>query len=135
LRRLQEERNSAIIFITHDLGVIAQMAHYVTVMYLGVVVEQGPVDDIFHAQSTRTRRRCWKSIPSIDMTARADLPTISGSIPHPFNRPRAARSTRAAPASWRASATRRRPRCKLLAARSVSPASSTTTYPAVEASA
>ena len=48
LRRLQEERNAAIIFITHDLGVIAQMADYVTVMYLGLVMEQGPVDDIFH---------------------------------------------------------------------------------------
>ncbi len=87
LRRLQEERNSAIIFITHDLGVIAQMAHYVTVMYLGVVVEQGPVDDIFHNPKHPYTQALLKSIPSIDMTARADLPTIKGSIPHPFNRP------------------------------------------------
>lgn len=87
LRRLQEERNSAIIFITHDLGVIAQMAHYVTVMYLGVVVEQGSVDDIFHRPKHPYTQALLKSIPSIDMAARADLPTISGSIPHPFNRP------------------------------------------------
>ncbi|MCU0510516.1 MAG: ABC transporter ATP-binding protein [Anaerolineae bacterium] len=87
LRRLQEERNSAIIFITHDLGVIAQVAHYVTVMYLGVVVEQGPVDDIFHNPKHPYTQALLKSIPSIDMTARADLPTIKGSIPHPFNRP------------------------------------------------
>jgi oligopeptide/dipeptide ABC transporter ATP-binding protein len=87
LRRLQEERNSAIIFITHDLGVIAQMADYVTVMYLGVVVEQGPVDDIFHNPKHPYTQALLKSIPSIDMTARADLPTIKGSIPHPFNRP------------------------------------------------
>jgi peptide/nickel transport system ATP-binding protein len=87
LRRLQEERNSAIIFITHDLGVIAQMAHYVTVMYLGVVVEQGPVDDIFHNPKHPYTQALLKSIPSIDMMARADLPTIKGSIPHPFNRP------------------------------------------------
>jgi peptide/nickel transport system ATP-binding protein len=87
LRRLQEERNSAIIFITHDLGVIAQMAHYVTVMYLGVVVEQGPVDEIFHNPKHPYTQALLKSIPSIDMTARADLPTIKGSIPHPFNRP------------------------------------------------
>ena len=38
----------SIIFITHDLGVIAQIADYVVVMYLGRVVETGPVDDIFH---------------------------------------------------------------------------------------
>jgi peptide/nickel transport system ATP-binding protein len=87
LRRLQQERNSAIIFITHDLGVIAQMADYVTVMYLGVVVEQGPVDDIFHRPKHPYTQALLKSIPSIDMAARADLPTISGSIPHPFNRP------------------------------------------------
>src|SRR5678815_5917402 len=49
LRDLQARYNTAIIFITHDLGVIAQMASYVVVMYLGRVMEEGPVDDIFHA--------------------------------------------------------------------------------------
>ena len=88
LRRLQRERNSAIIFITHDLGVIAQMADYVTVMYLGLVVEQGPVDLIFHNPRHPYTRALLESIPSIDMTPRANLPTISGSIPHPFNRPK-----------------------------------------------
>ncbi len=88
LRRLQEERNSAIIFITHDLGVIAQMADYVTVMYLGLVVEQGPVDLIFHNPKHPYTRALLESIPSIHMTPRASLPTISGSIPHPFNRPK-----------------------------------------------
>jgi oligopeptide/dipeptide ABC transporter ATP-binding protein len=88
LRRLQEERNSAIIFITHDLGVIAQMADYVTVMYLGLVVEQGPVDLIFHNPKHPYTKALLESIPSIHMTPRADLPTISGSIPHPFNRPK-----------------------------------------------
>lgn len=87
LRRLQEERNSAIIFITHDLGVIAQMADYVTVMYLGLVMEQGTVDDIFHNPKHPYTRALLESIPSIHMTPRAELPTITGSIPHPFNRP------------------------------------------------
>jgi len=87
LRRLQEERNSAIIFITHDLGVIAQMADYVTVMYLGLVMEQGPVDKIFHEPKHPYTRALLESIPSIHTTPRQDLPTISGSIPHPFNRP------------------------------------------------
>jgi peptide/nickel transport system ATP-binding protein len=88
LRRLQQERDSAIIFITHDLGVIAQMADYVTVMYLGLVVEQGPVDAIFHNPKHPYTRALLESIPSIHMTPRANLPTISGSIPHPFNRPK-----------------------------------------------
>ena len=88
LRQLQEKRNAAIIFITHDLGVIAQVAHYVMVMYLGLVMEQGPVDDIFHAPKHPYTQALLRSIPSIDSTPREALPTISGSIPHPFNKPR-----------------------------------------------
>ena len=87
LRRLQQERNSAIIFITHDLGVIAQMADFVTVMYLGLVMEQASVDDIFHNPKHPYTKALLESIPSIHTTPRVDLPTISGSIPHPFNRP------------------------------------------------
>jgi oligopeptide/dipeptide ABC transporter ATP-binding protein len=87
LRRLQQERNSAIIFITHDLGVIAQMADFVTVMYLGLVMEEGPVDRIFHDPKHPYTQALLESIPSIHSAPRADLPTISGSIPHPFNRP------------------------------------------------
>ncbi len=87
LRRLQEERNAAIIFITHDLGVIAQMADYVTVMYLGLVMEQGPVDAVFHAPRHPYTQALLRSIPSVESAPRVKLPTISGSIPHPFNRP------------------------------------------------
>jgi peptide/nickel transport system ATP-binding protein len=88
LRRLQQDRNSAIIFITHDLGVIAQMADYVMVMYLGLVMEEGPVDEIFHAPKHPYTQALLRSIPTITMTPRVNLPTISGSIPHPFNKPR-----------------------------------------------
>ncbi|MCC6191253.1 MAG: ABC transporter ATP-binding protein [Anaerolineales bacterium] len=87
LRELQARRNSAIIFITHDLGVIAQMADYVMVMYLGLVMEQGPVDDIFHAPKHPYTQALLRSIPSVNSTPRAALPTVSGSLPHPFNRP------------------------------------------------
>ena len=78
----------AIMFITHDLGVIAEMADDVVVMYLGKVVEQGPVDTIFHAPQHPYTQALLQSIPSVDAAARTHLPTISGSIPHPFNRPR-----------------------------------------------
>ena len=87
LRELQRERNSAIIFITHDLGVIAQMARFVMVMYLGLVMEQGPVDDIFHAPKHPYTQALLRSIPSVSSQPRVSLPTISGSIPHPFNKP------------------------------------------------
>jgi peptide/nickel transport system ATP-binding protein len=88
LRNLQQQRNAAIIFITHDLGVIAQMASYVMVMYLGLVVEQGLVDDIFHAPKHPYTQALLRSIPSVNSTPRVELPTISGSIPHPFNKPK-----------------------------------------------
>ena len=87
LRELQRKHGTAIIFITHDLGVIAQMANDVAVMYLGRVVEQGPVDAIFHAPKHPYTRALLRSIPSIAAETRVALPTISGTLPHPFNRP------------------------------------------------
>ena len=87
LRDLQRKYGMAIIFITHDLGVIAQMANQVVVMYLGRVVEQGPVDAIFHAPKHPYTRALLRSIPSIAGETQTALPTISGTLPHPFNRP------------------------------------------------
>jgi peptide/nickel transport system ATP-binding protein len=87
LRDLHRRHRTAILFITHDLGVIAQIAHYVVVMYLGRVMEQGPVDDIFHAPKHPYTRALLRSIPSLQATPRVRLPIITGSIPHPFNRP------------------------------------------------
>jgi peptide/nickel transport system ATP-binding protein len=87
LRDLQAKYNTAIIFITHDLGVIAQMASYVIVMYLGRVMEEGPVDDIFHAPKHPYTRALLRSIPSLYGQTRVALPVISGALPHPFNRP------------------------------------------------
>jgi peptide/nickel transport system ATP-binding protein len=87
LRELQERNGMAIMLITHDLGVIAEMADDVVVMYLGRVVEEGPVDDIFHAPKHPYTRALLRSIPTVQSTPRRQLPTISGSIPHPYNRP------------------------------------------------
>ncbi len=87
LRRLQQEHNMSIIFITHDLGVIAQIADYVVVMYLGRIVESGPVDDIFHNPQHPYTIALLESIPTIHSKSKEFLPTIEGSIPHPFNRP------------------------------------------------
>ena len=87
LRELQRNYDTAIIFITHDLGVIAQMAHFVVVMYLGSVMEEGPVDEIFHAPNHPYTKALLRSIPSLYGEARSSLPVISGALPHPFNRP------------------------------------------------
>ena len=87
LRELQQRNGMAIMLITHDLGVIAEMADEVVVMYLGRVVEQGPVDDIFHNPKHPYTQALLRSIPSVQAAPRSRLTTISGSIPHPFNRP------------------------------------------------
>jgi peptide/nickel transport system ATP-binding protein len=87
IRRLQQERGLAVILITHDMGVIAEMADDVVVMYLGHEVEKGPVDAIFHAPRHPYTRSLLRSIPSVLAEPRARLATISGSIPHPFARP------------------------------------------------
>ena len=87
IRRLQQERGLAVILITHDMGVIAEMADHVVVMYLGHEVEKGPVDAIFHAPSHPYTRALLRSIPSVLAKPRSRLATIAGSIPHPFARP------------------------------------------------
>jgi oligopeptide/dipeptide ABC transporter ATP-binding protein len=87
LRSLQEREGMTIILITHNLGVVAEMCDTVVVMYLGRVVEEGPVDAIFHNAKHPYTQALLRSIPSIHSTARTELPTIAGSIPHPYNRP------------------------------------------------
>ncbi|MBI1775398.1 MAG: ABC transporter ATP-binding protein [Proteobacteria bacterium] len=87
LRSLQEERGLALILITHDMGVIAEMADDVVVMYLGRAVEKGPVDAIFHAPKHPYTKALLRSIPNILAEPRTKLATISGSIPHPYDRP------------------------------------------------
>ena len=87
LRGLLRTHRTAVVFITHDLGVIAQIARHVIVMYLGRVMEQGPIDGIFHAPRHPYTRALLRSIPSLRGVPRARLPVISGALPHPFNRP------------------------------------------------
>jgi oligopeptide/dipeptide ABC transporter ATP-binding protein len=87
IRRLQQEQDLAVILITHDMGVIAEMADNVVVMYLGKEVESGPVDAIFHAPRHPYTQSLLRSIPSVLAKPRSRLATITGSIPHPFARP------------------------------------------------
>jgi peptide/nickel transport system ATP-binding protein len=87
LKRLCRQHGAAVMLITHDMGVIAEMADDVVVMYLGRAVEKGRVEDIFHAPKHPYTRALLRSIPSIMATPRSRLATLGGSIPHPFNRP------------------------------------------------
>ena len=84
---LQREQQMAIMLITHDLGVIAEMADYVVVMYLGQVVESAPVDDIFHNPKHPYTRALLESIPRIQTDSQDRLASITGSVPHPYDRP------------------------------------------------
>src|SRR5512132_2216714 len=87
LRQLQREDGMAIMLITHDLGVIAEMATDVAVMYLGRVVEQAPVDDIFHAPRHPYTQALLRSIPRMRSRSRERLNPIAGAVPHPYDRP------------------------------------------------
>jgi len=87
MRQLQGEDGMAIMLITHDLGVVAEMATDVAVMYLGRVVEQAPVDAIFHAPRHPYTRALLRSIPRMRVRSRERLTPIAGAVPHPYDRP------------------------------------------------
>jgi peptide/nickel transport system ATP-binding protein len=87
LRELQAQNGMAIILITHNLGVVAEMADDVAVMYLGKIVEQGSIDDLFFNPKHPYTQALLRSIARLTDEPRTRLPTISGSVPHPYNRP------------------------------------------------
>ncbi|HSH80339.1 MAG TPA: ABC transporter ATP-binding protein [Herpetosiphonaceae bacterium] len=89
MKALQRELGMAIMIITHDLGVVAEVADDVAVMYLGQVVEQAPVDEIFHDPKHPYTRGLLRSVPKLESQVRARLDAIPGSVPHPYNRPNA----------------------------------------------
>jgi peptide/nickel transport system ATP-binding protein len=87
IKQLQEEFGMAVMFITHDLGVVAEIADSVAVMYLGRVVERAPVDDIFHAPRHPYTRGLLRSIPRLGIAVGEDLDTIEGAVPNSLDRP------------------------------------------------
>jgi peptide/nickel transport system ATP-binding protein len=83
---LQEEFGTSFIWVTHDMGVVAEICDRVNVMYLGRVVEQGPVDEIFHDTKHPYTEALLNSIPRPDRTVE-DLDPIEGTMPSPMNPP------------------------------------------------
>ena len=81
LRDLQAEHNMSIIFITHDLGVIAEMASTVAVMYAGRIVERTGIHDLFENPLHPYTMGLLRSIPRLESTPKTELPTIPGVVP------------------------------------------------------
>ena len=88
MKSLQQELGMTIMFITHNLGVIAEMADDVVVMYLGRDVEYASVDDIFYDPHHPYTWALLRSIPYLGHKSDENLYTITGSIPDPFNIPK-----------------------------------------------
>ncbi len=84
LRRLQEEFGMAILFISHNLGVIAEISHEVLVVYFGRVMEQASVDELFEDPVHPYTKALLKSVPGIDTPVRTQLATIEGTLPDPL---------------------------------------------------
>jgi peptide/nickel transport system ATP-binding protein len=89
IQNLQRETEMGVMFITHDLGVVAEIADEVAVMYLGRVVERGSVDDIFYRPQHPYTLALLDSIPKLGArhTAGQRLKAIEGMVPHPLDRP------------------------------------------------
>lgn len=86
MRSLQRDLGMAMIFITHDLGVIAQIADEVAVMYLGTIVERGATRDVIRNPQHPYTQGLLKAIPSLD-TLHDRLSPVPGDIPSPTERP------------------------------------------------
>lgn len=87
IARLREELGMSVIMITHDLGVVAETTDEVAVMYLGLVVEHGPVREIFNNPKHPYTIALLESIPRIGKGNRQRLASITGSVPDPFSAP------------------------------------------------
>jgi peptide/nickel transport system ATP-binding protein/oligopeptide transport system ATP-binding protein len=94
LRRLQEKLKMSILLVTHDLGVVAEFAQHMVVMYAGRVVEHGPVRDLFRSPRHPYTEGLLKTLPPPGVsrargsaTRPARLPTIEGMPPDPLHLP------------------------------------------------
>jgi oligopeptide/dipeptide ABC transporter ATP-binding protein len=87
IKALQRRTGAAVIFITHDMGVVAEMCDEVAVMYAGRVVEHGAVVDIFERSRHPYTRGLLASIPRKGTARKSELPTVEGVLPSPLDLP------------------------------------------------
>jgi oligopeptide/dipeptide ABC transporter ATP-binding protein len=88
IRRLRDELGMSVMMITHDLGVVAETAQTVAVMYLGMVVETADVRSLFHDPRHPYTQALLASIPRLGRRAGEPLRPVRGMVPSPFNRPK-----------------------------------------------
>jgi peptide/nickel transport system ATP-binding protein len=87
IRELQESNGMGVLYITHDMGVVAEIADAVTVMYAGQVVESGPVEAVFSGPLHPYTVGLIRSMPRLDSTPKTRLPSIQGYVPSPHAYP------------------------------------------------
>jgi len=87
MKALQAQFGMSIIYITHNLGVIAEMSDEVAVMYLGKVVEYASIDDLFYDPLHPYTKALLRSIPKVGKKARTRLDSIRGTVPLPLDLP------------------------------------------------
>ncbi|MDB5527450.1 MAG: transporter ATP-binding protein [Devosia sp.] len=87
LAQLQRDTGMAVLFITHDLGVVAEIADEIAVMYLGKIVERGPVNEVLRNPKHPYTRGLLASMPRLDGDFKAPLKAIPGMVPPPALRP------------------------------------------------
>jgi oligopeptide/dipeptide ABC transporter ATP-binding protein len=99
LKSIQERTDSALLLITHDLGVVAEMVNHVVVMYAGQVVERGTAADVLLNPRAPYTMGLIESIPNVNKRG-GRLSVISGVVPSPFNLPPACRFEPRCPYAW-----------------------------------
>jgi oligopeptide/dipeptide ABC transporter ATP-binding protein len=82
LRQVRSEVNGSVLFISHNLGLIAELCDYVVVLYAGEVVEQGSVRDVFHRAQHPYTQALLECDPARIRDVRRELPTITGDVPN-----------------------------------------------------
>lgn len=87
MHHLKEEYNTAIMMITHDMGVVCELADDVAVMYMGNIIESGTAEEVLGKPAHPYTRALLKSIPVLGRGANQDINPIKGSTPDPFDRP------------------------------------------------
>ena len=87
IKELQKEKGTSVILITHDLGVVANIAHRIVVMYSGKIVERGSNLSIFHSPKHPYTNALLEAVPRLDLVNKQVLSSIEGTPPDLLNPP------------------------------------------------